>query len=160
MTALPRPWRIALVVSLLVNVLLAAALATFALRSPEEPPRTRGGGLAGMPHPRALAEAFGEERRVLLHEIWDTHRETMRPRWRAMHAARQDISNALRAQPFVRADLDAAFARLRAADAEMAETAQAALGDFAERLDDAERARLADMLEPPPHRGDGKSRAR
>lgn len=149
-----RPWRIALIVSLLLNAVLVAALATFYLRGPDEPPRPRGVSISGLLHPRAIVEAVGAEHRPQLEASWHPHREAMRARWHTLYQARVDVSDALRAQPFSRAALDAAFARLREAEGATAEVAQAAIGDFAETLDDTERARFADLLQPPePRRG-------
>nr|WP_263858594.1 periplasmic heavy metal sensor [Coralloluteibacterium stylophorae] len=135
----------------MVNVLLAAALATFALRGDDGPPRPPGPG--GMPHPREIVEALGSGQRPLLRRAWETHRNDIRARWRDMHDARAAIPRILRQRPFEATALEHGFARLRRAESRTAAAAQAAMVDFAASLDDEGRAHLAEVMTPPEPRG-------
>lgn len=139
--------RTLMVVSLMVNVLLAAALVTFALRGGDDPPRPPGGP-GGMPHPREIVEAIGDEQRPLLRQAWTAHRDEIRSRWRDMHGAREAIPRILRQRPFDPQALENGFARLRRAESRTAAAAQAAMVDFAASLDDEGRAHLAQVMTP------------
>lgn len=150
MTTLPRVWRITLIVSLLANVLLIAALATTAFRHGHRGP---GGpdkfGL--LLSPRAIAETMHDDERAMFRGILEAHRAQVRGGWRGMHTARGGIDAALRADPFDRTRLDAAFAELRQHGTRTADHVQDAIGDFAEKLDADGRARLADALKKRRH---------
>lgn len=159
MTPLPRVWRITLIVSLLANVLLIAALVTASYRHDHDGPR--GHVKFGLlPSPRAIDRGMREDERAMFRTILDAHRGEVRGTWRGMHDARGRIDAALRAEPFDRARLDAAFAELRRHGTRTADHVQDAIGDFAEKLDADGRARLADALKHRRHMSQDKRRLR
>lgn len=158
MTPLPRAWRITLIVSLLVNALLIAALATTFFRHHHGP---RGPDKFGLlPSPRAIAETMRDDERAMFRGILEAHRAEVRGGWRGMRTAHDGIDAALRAEPFDRARLDAAFAELRRHGTRTADQVQDAIGDFAEKLDADGRSRLADALGKRRYMPHGKRRLR
>ncbi|HQX33540.1 MAG TPA: hypothetical protein PK817_08215, partial [Dokdonella sp.] len=60
--------------------------------------------------------------------------------------AREDVRAALLAEPFQRGQLDAAFAKLRASEADTAAEAHAILTEVAQLADATERDRIAGLV--------------
>lgn len=157
MTTLPRRWRIAIAASLLLNVLVLAALATLALR------HGRDGGegatmAAGLPSPRAMQRALQPHERATMAEVFGPRRRAIGLGLVELGEARGAVRDALLAEPFDAVALEEAFALLREHDATLAADVHAGLAELAGRLDADGRRRLAEGLRPPRGRGDGPRR--
>lgn len=146
--ALTRPLRFALLLSLALNAALAGVLGGLWLRADDRVDAAAArDDEARAPSPGRLGRDLAPEQRRLMREIFDEHRAAMRERIAATRAARHAVAQALRADPFDREALAAAFAALRGRDAEAAEESHAMLLDLAGRLDADGRARLAARIE-------------
>lgn len=157
MTTLPRRWRIAIAASLLLNVLVLAALATLAWR------HGRDGGdgpqlAAGLPSPRAMQRALQPHERAAMAEVFAPRRRAIGLGLVELGEARGAVRDALLAEPFDAVALEEAFALLREHDATLAADVHAGLAELAGRLDADGRRRLAEGLRPPRGRGDGPRR--
>jgi len=118
-------------------------------------------GFHELPHPRTLREALPSERQELLETTLDAHREAVRAEFRSLNAARQRVADAIRAVPFDPAELEAAFDVLRQKNSDTAASLHRMLAELASRLDDEERAAVADTIRvwrPKEPRQDGESR--
>ena len=149
MSGMSRTARVLLLTSLVLNVVLGVALAVAApwADSQRDGARGRHGGVfPGLIDPRALRAALAPERQGALDTVLQTHREAMRTHLGALFEARRDVRAAIVADPFDRAALDVAFARLRDAETATANEAQALLGDVLVQTTAAERQRLADLM--------------
>ncbi|MFS2318170.1 periplasmic heavy metal sensor [Maricaulis sp. D1M11] len=168
------PWIIALMVSILVNGILGGYLINRATDDGPRHVRMRGvdGGGGGFDLRRfvqALPEA--ERRRAIrrLRENLPENRELMD----RMMAARQSVSEALRAEPFDADRVAAALGELRDVRAERERRVEAGLLDVLDGLDAETRAdvleaagrplpdgppHFRDRRGPPPHRRDGPGR--
>lgn len=143
MTDPQRRWRLAFFGAVLVAVALAAALATVAwVRRSHHHPHA----VMGLPGPRILASELEPAERAALRATFRDRHLAMRERVEALRAARAGVVEALRAEPYDRARLEAAFAELRAQDAATAQGVHEALMELAASLDPAGRARLADAM--------------
>lgn len=155
MSGMSRTARVLLLASLALNIVLGVALLIAAQwsDSPRDGSRGRHGGVfPGLIDPRALRAALAPERQDALDAVLQTHREAMRTHLGALFEARRDVRAAIVADPFDRAALDAAFARLRDAETATANEAQALLGDVLVQTTAAERQRLADLMPRRPGR--------
>lgn len=155
MSGMSRTARVLLLASLALNVILAVALLIAApwSESPRDGSRGRHGGVfPGLIDPRALRAALAPERQDALDAVLQAHREAMRTHLGALFEARREVRSAIVADPFDRAALDAAFERLRHAEAATANEAQALLGDVLVQTTAAERQRLADLMPRRPAR--------
>jgi uncharacterized membrane protein len=136
-----RPVRIALVISLALNLIAAGLVAGLVAGRPGERMRGPDSGLG------PIAEAFGpEERRALLRDL--RARRDIRPPDRALHdATRAALVEALRTDPFdrdrARSAIEQHAARVEAAEAAMRE----ALVERLAAMTPEERAALAARLE-------------
>ena len=158
MSGMSRSARVLLLASLALNIVLGVALLIAAPWS--DPPRDgmrgrHGGVFPGLIDPRALRAALGPERQDALDGILQSHREAMRTHLGALFEARRAVRDAIVAEPFDRAALDAAFEDLRSAEAATANEAQALFGDVLAQTSMAERQRLAELM---PRRGGGRHR--
>ena len=154
MTDPQRRWRLAFYGAVLVAVALAAALATVAwVRRSHHHPHA----VMGLPGPRILASELEPAERAALRAAFRDRHPAMRERVEALRAARAGVVEALRAEPYDPARLEAAFAELRAQDAATAQGVHEALMELAASLDPAGRARLADAMT---RRGPGERRGR
>jgi uncharacterized membrane protein len=144
--------RLILIASLALNLFAAGAFATALLadRGPVAGLRRpgRAGQLMGMPNPRQLRAALAEPGDRALDELLGRHGPGIRQRIGDLRAARRDVAEAIRAEPFRRAALDDALAGLRAREAEVAVATQAMMAELVERLDAEDRARVAELLRP------------
>lgn len=138
--------RYALLASLALNLSFGIGLAWLVLRP------TQAGDNIETPEARpmfrhdALRRVLPRERGALLDSVMALHRDAMRARMERLGAARSEVREAFKAEPFERARLDAAFAQLRETDRGTAEEAHALLGDLAERATPEERQRLARLF--------------
>jgi Spy/CpxP family protein refolding chaperone len=150
-TNLSTPARALLLASLAINLVLATWFLVHA------PWRHGPGGAEGRHAPvpqlvdlRTFRRALPEDRQGVIDAAFAAQRPELRQRIRALFDARRGVRDAIRAEPFDRPALDAAFARLRTAEADAALQAQGALGDVLQQLTPEERQQLADLV---PRRG-------
>lgn len=148
---LSKPMRLVLILSLALNLFGAGAIAagtvadrgwlanTFGFH--HRPPR-----MMGMPNPRQLHAVLPESGRAILKETLDAHRPRFRENLRGLFAARHAVAEAIKAVPFDRERLEAAFATLRDREARVAAAAQATMLDLVARLDAEERDTVAELL--------------
>jgi len=148
--------RIVLAVSLGLNLAVIGLVAGIIVRFDGGPPPGRGAEFA-LPYMRALAP---EDRRAIIRSV---RREQGRPMLRGAErqARYADVIEALRAQPFDRAALDAVVTEQARGAVALQSAAQAAWLDRVSAMDDAARARYADRVaEQAARRGEGKKRPR
>lgn len=143
--------RYLLLASLALNLVLGAGL-VWLLRAPPPPDSP-----PAMFRPDALRQALSPQRSALVETVAARHREAMRARIGRIHQARGEVREALRAEPFERGALDAAFERLREAESGAATEAHALLADLASEASPADRVRLAQLME---HRHDRRRQSR
>ncbi len=118
-------------------------------------------GFHELPHPRTLRAALPPERQELLEATLDAHREAVRAEFRSLNAARQRVADAIRAVPFDPAELEAAFDVLRQKNSDTAASLHLMLSELIARLEDEERAAVADTIRvwrPRESRQDGERR--
>lgn len=146
-TQLSRRARALLLASLAVNLILAT---WFVLHQPWR----HGADRHGMHHApvpqlidlRGFRHVLPEQRRDVVDAVFATRRAALRERLRALFEARRDVREAMRAEPFDRAALDAAFGNLRRAEGEAAQQAQDTLGDVLQQLTPEERRQFAELV--------------
>ncbi|WP_028794835.1 periplasmic heavy metal sensor [Thalassobaculum salexigens] len=109
------------------------------------------------PGPRWLRRMVGEDGIDTVRTVWQRHETTIDPLRRDADAARSAVADTLSADPFVRADYEAALGRMRAARDRMETAVHAAITDVVtsmtpeQRHAFAERARAwADRHKGPP----------
>lgn len=144
MTAISRPWALALLASVALNLFIGGMFAATLLQrghGPGPPPPQVGLGWA--------REALGEEGRPAIERVQRSHQETIRPRVRELRAAGRDVVARMDAEPFDRAALSQAFAELRTRTAASQAAIQEAIVDLAAELTPAERHRLAEFAARP-----------
>jgi uncharacterized membrane protein len=104
--------------------------------------------------PRALRRVLPEADKAVLEQAMPKHREEIRKRIADVREARQGVAEALRAEPFDRERLAAAFASVREKEAAVAAAAQVTLVDVAGQVSPEGRAKMAEqMLKRRPQRG-------
>ncbi len=148
--SLSRPVRLLLIGSLALNLFGIGAIAADALMDGDgrgsvfghgRPPR-----LTGLPSPRELRAVLPKSDQAKLDSLLEANRPQFLQRLNALRAARQDVADAIKAEPFDRARLETAFAALRERDAAMAAGAQEWLVELIVGLDPAGRAKVAELL--------------
>lgn len=147
---LSRPLRFLIVGSLALNLFGIGAIAADAIMDRDghgglfghcRPPR-----FLGLPSPRELREVLPEADQAKLRTLLEANRPQFHQRLDALFAARQQVADAIKAQPFDRGALETAFSSLRDREAGMASGAQDWLVDFVAGLDPAGRAKVAELL--------------
>src|SRR5262245_5358538 len=115
--SLSRRMRVLVIASLALNVFGIGAIAADALISQDangglfadcRPPR-----FTGLPRPRELFEVLPESDDAKLRELLQANGAQFHQRLDALFAARQQVAEAIRAEPFDRAQLETALAALR-----------------------------------------------
>ena len=154
-TSLSRIARLVLLLSLALNLALLVFVGWH-----HGPWRDQGRGRNAPPLPhlfdvRALRRVIPPEREAVLQPIFETHRPQMRARLHDLFAARGDVRRAIAAEPYDRAALDSAFARLREADRATAEEAQAMLTELLAVATPEERRKMSELMA----RGGSRARA-
>jgi uncharacterized membrane protein len=148
--SLSRRMRILVIASLALNVFGIGAIAADAIMGQDgrgslfahcRPPR-----FMGLPSPRELREVLPDSDDAMLDQLLKANRARFHERLDALFAARQQVADAIRTEPFERAKLEAAFAVLREREETMAAGSQAWLADFIGRLDPESRAKVAELL--------------
>ncbi len=148
--SLSRRMRILVIASLALNVFGIGAIAAGAIISQDgrgglfshcRPPR-----FMGLPSPRELHAVLPDNDQIKLNQLLQANRAGFHQRLDALFAARQQVADAVRSEPFDRARLEAAFAALREREAAMAAGSQAWLADFIARIGPENRAKVAELL--------------
>lgn len=134
-------WRIALFVSLLLNLFLAAALAAgfVTLR--------KGGGMINAGSLRIAGAELPETQRHLFRRALRETRREMRPELMASRQAKTQAAELLRQPVPNQAAINAALDRARGADMAVRAAVERRAVDFAAGLGPADRAKLADAME-------------
>jgi len=147
--SLSRPMRLLVVGSLALNLFGIGAIAADAIMDDQG----HGGlfghcrpRLMGLPSPRELREVLPESDQANLDNLLQAHRPQFRERLEKLFAARQAVADAIKAEPFDRAKVGAAFAGLREQEADMAAGAQDWLVEFVAGLHPEGRAKVAELL--------------
>jgi uncharacterized membrane protein len=155
-----------LVVSLAVNVFVLGAFAAhwFAISfRPDDYTRdavverlkraqAHPGIVVGLPSPTSILEVLHEDERDHLMTKWREANPTLREGFKRLYDARDEVADVLSEQDYERADLEAAFADLRARQMELASTSQGLIVDLADNLSEDGRNRVAHIMRPPPER--------
>src|SRR5690606_15996539 len=97
-----------------------------------------------MPSPLLLRRVLSDERRAVLDDVLEAHRPRVRESVGAVMRARREVRTLMAAEDVDPQALDAAFAALRARDAEAAEVVHAMLADLMPRLTPEERRKLGE----------------
>ncbi len=142
-------WRIVLVISLALNLFALGALSTAWLGSRPWGPFVRierRPSMLGMPNPRQLRAALPERDRPVLADALTAHGPEIRRRIRDLAAARADVAEAIRTEPFDRPALEAALARLRERESAVAAATHGMVVELVGRLDTDGRTRVADLV--------------
>jgi Spy/CpxP family protein refolding chaperone len=150
--------RIALVISLALNVFVAAAIVADAVThrgwvGEQLGFRDRRPDPFGVPSPRRLRGVLSEPDRAILEATMETHRPRFRDQLKGMFEARRAVADAVRAEPFDQAKLRTAFADLQARHGALASEAQEMLSDLVGRLGPEGRAKIAELLTERHRRG-------
>jgi len=147
-----RRLRLLLVISLAVNLFFIGAVAVSAIAGHGFGMMGFGGPhgprLTGMPNPRQLREVLNDQGQQILSTMLDGRRDAFYANLDAMFEARQAVADALAAKPYDAAKVEAAMAVLRDREVVMATGAQSMILQLASRLDDEQRARVAELLKP------------
>lgn len=138
-----------LVASLVLNVLLIGGIAAGLVARHGAPffdghDRRR---MMGLPSPHKIRDVLPDSAEPAIDAAFSGHRQEMRTSIDALIEARRQVAAVMRAEPFDRAALEDALAKLRDREAAVARGAQAAIGDLAAGLDDESRARLAELIQ-------------
>src|SRR5262245_28387019 len=145
--SLSRRMRIVVIASLALNVFGIGAIAADAVMGRDgdgglfghcRPPR-----FMGLPSPRELREVLPEKDTAFPDQLLEGNRPGFQQRLDALFAARQQVADAVKTEPFDQAKLKIAFAGLREREAAMAAGAQNWLAKFVAQLDPASRAKAA-----------------
>lgn len=148
MSALSTPFRIALLVSVCLNLLLAAALAGMAWRKPAPVEAAVDPGDArSLPDARRLERVLTPERRAVVMETLGSDRRELRRSLGEVRAAQAEVQRLLRQPEFDAEAFGVALAQVRAREQATAERVHAGLQRLAERLLPRERALLAESMQ-------------
>jgi uncharacterized membrane protein len=148
--SLSRRMRILVIASLALNVFGIGAIAADAIMDRDghgglfghcRPPR-----FTGLPSPRELREVLPDNDQAKLRELMEANRAQFHQRLDALFAARQQVADAVRAEPFDRGKLETAFAALREREAAMAAGTQDWLAAFVAQIEPESRAKVAELL--------------
>ena len=152
-----RSTRIVLIASLALNVFALGAFTSALVLDGSRwfGDRERPRRFIGMPSPHRLRAALDEGDQRTLHAAMEAHRSEIRARIRGIRAARRDVAEAIRAQPFDRARLDAALVRLRESEGATATEIHGMIAELVAKLDADGRARVAELIPSRARRGRG-----
>lgn len=134
----------ALLVSLVINLFLVAAIAAGAIRNMDRGGRDHAAPM-GLPHHIIARQLSGEEREKLK-AVMRENRSELRPLFRDMRQARQALSEAIAADPYDPEAAKAAFAELRAGMDALATQSQDILVQAFADLSPESREKIAKAL--------------
>lgn len=167
MNSLPGAYRWLLLLSLALNLGLGAAVAVQHWHHHHPGEHMSGERRwARVPDPRHLARLLGEADRAILREVFDKHREALRGRYQPLGAARRQLAEALRSEPFDPAAMQRAFDSIRGAEGDTANALHTFMLELATRVSADGRRRIAEQLERRGHdhshrkRGEGEPPAK
>lgn len=123
------------VISIAVNLFLAGSIVGHGFRPPPGPPPIEA-------RFDMLSRDLPPEDQKVVQEILDRHREDIMAKWHALRGTPNDVSEAFRADPFVPADAQAAFARSNARFTAFRDAIQEAAIEIASRISPEGRKRL------------------
>lgn len=159
-----RALRLALLASLALNLTLGIGLIWLAKPAPLEKGMRPFIDARRLPKPDQLRQPFAESRRHLADAALELHRQGLHQRVDALWAAREQVYQAARSQPFQARNLEAAFAALRQAEAEAASHAHLLFLELMSKADANEREKLIEVIAPrsrhPHHRERGRRHER
>jgi uncharacterized membrane protein len=153
---------IALVISLGINLLILGAVAGHLLSGHrhmwQRPGMMQGEAGRGADRPgdmviQRMTAALPAEHRPAFEAAMAQHRPQLVESGRAVREARTKVRDAMVAEPFDRAKLDAAFAELRARSQELQTAVHTAVSDAAVKLPAEARQKLAEFNRPLRERG-------
>jgi uncharacterized membrane protein len=135
-----RGLKIALAVSLVVNVFIIGAVAGFLLTPVLAPPTAQ-----AMKNPTiAAGEQLNPDDRAAFHQMLSDASQASGPTVLDSRLARRELIQLLKTEPFDRAGATAAMARARADDQQVRARLDEAVLDFAAKLSPQERAAMAE----------------
>ena len=143
-TALPRKWKITLIVSLALNLFLIAVIATAVIKGP--PFRGRGLAMAPFSMPWA-AHVLGKDTREMARDIFRSHFREYSGVRESLLADSRTLAQILAAPQFDRPKFEAALAKLWQDTGTAVTANHAAMADFAEKISPQQRAELAKEIE-------------
>lgn len=147
-----RMLRTILILSLALNLALGAGLGWWAWQSHRfQNSASMRDGRPILFRPDALRGTLRADRSALVDRVMAHHRDRMGTQIQALRAARDEVREAMLAEPFQRERLDAAFAQLRDTETRTATEAHALLSDLVEQAEPRERQRMARLVQD--HRG-------
>lgn len=137
-----RPWL--LITSLALNLLVVgmvggAVLARHRFPGPHE---FNMGRLMGDPGLRGFVQSLPRERRAVMRAAGEQYRQKMKPLRDAAQLARQDVTAALKAEPFEAAKLERALSGLDATEAALRQSSASILVAAVSLMTPAERAQF------------------
>ncbi len=135
----------ALLLSIALNLLLGAALAAGWWQHGHGHGRGFGGAVR-MPRAETLARVPPESDHAALDAAYARHRAKVRAGFGGMREARQDVRDALAAEPFDAARLDAALADMRERERVVAKEVHALLTDVSSNVSEEGRAAVAKLV--------------
>lgn len=143
MAAQPPRFRLALLLSVVLNVLLGAMLAGGWLQHE----RGRGpGGAVRMPRAETLERVLPESDHAALAAAYERHRPQVRASFHAMRQAKREVRAALNATPYDGDRLARALAEMRKHETRVAEAVHALLADVSANVSDQGRAAVAKLV--------------
>lgn len=147
----PRRWPF--YVSLFLNGVLVATLAfgLIAIKRFRDRAETMGAWM-----PRQIERVLPEGSRGKVEAIREKHRDEFRPLFRATRDAREALAKALETEPFDAEAARAAFAKVREADAALAQATSEVMVEIASALTPEERKLVRDAARRHGPRGRGK----
>ena len=152
-----RRLQLAFVLSLGLNLFLVGLIVgglLMSARADVDRGRRRGAG-----HYWAAAERFDPADREAFRELMRREARENAPRLRAMRQARRDAHDAVAGAPFDPAAARAALARAHQEELALRADVDAAVLEFAQRLDPKERAALAEAMRRPKGRRGSRERS-
>jgi uncharacterized membrane protein len=141
--AMPRKWKIVLIVSLVLNLFLAAVIATAVIKGP--PRHTRGLAMAPFSMPWA-ARVLGSDTHRMARDIFRSHFQEYANLRETLLADNRSLAQILSAAPFDRQKFEAGLAKLWQDTGSAVNANHAALAEFAEKISPQQRAELAKAI--------------
>ncbi|WP_300379374.1 periplasmic heavy metal sensor [Henriciella sp.] len=137
---------VVLVISLIANALLLGLVLGKAIGKPDKPKGPRGGG-EEFHIARAMDDVVPEAARKDMQQAFRQTFRDSREAWDNKRAAREALTEAIVADPFDPEAVDAAFARMRAADSRLTERFQDVLSAQLSTLTVEQRLEMVSRLE-------------
>jgi Spy/CpxP family protein refolding chaperone len=148
-----RRLRILLVASLAVNLFFIAIVAAWAIAGPGYLRGMMGFGqphsrLLGMPSPKQLRVVLDDQGDQILENMLESRRDAFHAKLEGLFEARTALAQAVAAEPFDQAKIEAALAVLREREAVLHAGAQDMILELTSQLSPDQRAKVAGLLKP------------